>query len=218
LESKTFQQTAQIHTWTSDFGREYTDRNAYTPAELDELCRKNYGISRTEINQRFLEAVPRQARILEVGCNIGNQLLFLREMGFINLHGVEIQSYALEGAKRRLPEVELKQASALEIPHPDRFFDLVFTSGVLIHSAPEDLAKALEEIHRCTRQWIWGFEYFAPETTEVAYRGRKSLLWKTNYAQLYLQQFQDLKLVCEDRFHYLDNENVDTSFLLCRKT
>jgi pseudaminic acid biosynthesis-associated methylase len=217
LAGKTSQETEQIQTWTGDFGREYTDRNAYAPADLDELCRRNYGITRTEINQRFLEAVPRQARILEVGCNMGNQLLLLREMGFINLHGIEIQSYALEGAKQRLAEAELRQASALEIPYPDRFFDLVFTSGVLIHIAPEDLVKALEEIHRCSRQWIWGFEYYAPETTEVAYRGRKSLLWKADYARLYLQRFQDLELVREDRFHYLDNENVDTAFLLSRK-
>jgi pseudaminic acid biosynthesis-associated methylase len=217
LAGETFPETEQVRTWTGEFGREYTDRNAYAPAELDELCRKNYGITRTEINQHFLEGIPRHARILEVGCNMGNQLLLLREMGFVNLHGIEIQGYALQGAKQRFPDAELKQASALAIPYPDRFFDLVFTSGVLIHIAPVDLAKALEEIHRCAGQWIWGFEYFAPKTTEVAYRGHKSLLWKADYAQLYLRQFEDLELVREERFHYLDNENVDTGFLLRRK-
>jgi len=217
LGASTSQSTEQIRTWTGDFGREYTDRNSYSPAELDEFYRQSYGITRTELNGRCLEGIPRDARVLEVGCNMGTQLLVLQQMGFTNLHGIEIQSYALERAKQRLPQAALTQASAFSIPYADRLFDLVFTSGVLIHIAPADLPVALAEIHRCTKQWIWGFEYFAPETAEVPYRGHKSLLWKTDYARLYLEQFQDLELVREERFRYLDNNNVDSGFLLRRK-
>lgn len=210
-------QTGQIRTWTGDFGREYTDRNSFTPAELDELYRRNYGITRREVNQRFLSGVPKQARILEVGCNMGNQLLLLQQMGFTNLHGIEIQSYALDRAKQRLDGAVLTQASAFEIPYADRSFDLIFTSGVLIHIAPGDLPRALGEIHRCANTWIWGFEYYAPEMTEVQYRGQKSLLWKTDYAREYLRQFEDLELVQEERFRYLENDNLDSAFLLRRK-
>jgi pseudaminic acid biosynthesis-associated methylase len=210
-------QTAQIQTWTGDFGREYTDRNTYSPAELDELYQRNYGVSRSALNERFLKEVPRDARVLEVGCNMGTQLLVLQEMGFQNLHGVEIQSYALDRAKARVPGAALTQASAFSIPYEDGFFDLVFTSGVLIHIAPPDLPRALGEIHRCARTWIWGFEYYAPETTEIVYRGHDSLLWKTDFARAYLQQFNDLELLQEERLQYLDNENVDTAFLLRRK-
>lgn len=211
-------QTAQIKTWTGDFGREYTDRNAYTPAELDEFYRRTFGVTRTAINERFLSEIPRSARILEVGCNMGTQLLVLQQMGFHNLHGIEIQSYALDRARERVAHAALTQASAFAIPSEDRFFDLVFTSGVLIHIAPTDLPKALAEIHRCTRTWIWGFEYYSPETTEIVYRGHQSLLWKTDFARAYLQQFEDLELVREERCRYLDNENVDTGFLLRRKS
>ncbi len=208
--------THQLLTWTGDFGREYTDRNTYSPADLDEFYRQNYGITRREINERFLKDVPRNARILEVGCNTGTQLLILQQMGFSDLHGIEIQSYALERAEVRLPRAALSQASAFAIPYTDRYFDLVFTSGVLIHIAPADLPKALAEIHRCARTWVWGIEYYAPETTEVVYRGHKSLLWKTDFARTYRQQFDDLEIVREERFRYLDNENVDTAFLLRR--
>jgi pseudaminic acid biosynthesis-associated methylase len=216
LALKASQETEQVRTWTGGFGREYTDRNAYSPAELDELYRRNYGVTRTEINQRFLDGIPRDARILEVGCNMGNQLLLLQQMGFKQLYGIEIQSYALDRAKERIPDAVLRQASAAAIPFEDRFFDLVFTSGVLIHIAPADLPSALAEIHRCTKQWIWGFEYYAPETTEVTYRGHKSLLWKTDYSRMHLEKFRDLELVREERLRYLGNENVDTAFLLRR--
>jgi pseudaminic acid biosynthesis-associated methylase len=211
------EKTEQIRTWVGDFGREYTDRNGYDPAELDGLYQRNYGVTRTAINQRGLESVPLSASVLEVGCNLGNQLLLLRQMGFSNLHGIEIQSYALERARTRLPGAELSQASAFEIPYPGAHFDLVFTSGVLIHIAPADLPAALGEIHRCAKQWIWGFEYYASETAEVTYRGNRSLLWKTDFVRAYLRQFDDLELVREDRFRYLENDNVDTAFLLRRK-
>jgi pseudaminic acid biosynthesis-associated methylase len=210
-------QTEQIRTWTGDFGKEYTDRNTYTVAELDQFYRQNYGTTRTEINERFLKEIPKEARILEVGCNMGTQLLVLGEMGFSNLFGIEIQSYALDRAKGRIPGAVLTQASAFAIPYPDRYFDLVFTSGVLIHIAPADLPKALSEIHRCARAWIWGFEYYAPDTTEIAYRGHRALLWKADFARAYLQRFGDLELVREERFRYLDSDNVDTAFLLRRE-
>jgi pseudaminic acid biosynthesis-associated methylase len=186
-------------------------------AELDQFYRQTYGTTRTEINERFLKEVPREGRILEVGCNMGTQLLILREMGFSNLYGIEIQSYALDRAKERIPGAVLTQASAFAIPYPDRYFDFVFTSGVLIHIAPTDLPNALSEIHRCASAWIWGFEYYAPTTTEIAYRGHQALLWKTDFARAYLQHFGDLELVREERFRYLDSDNVDTAFLLRRE-
>jgi pseudaminic acid biosynthesis-associated methylase len=214
---KTSNDTEQIRTWVGDFGREYTDRNTQTPAELDEFYRRTFGITRTELNQKFLSEIPRHARILEVGCNIGTQLLVLQQMGFHNLFGIEIQSYALERAKERISDAVLTQASVLAVPYPDRYFDLVFTSGVLIHIAPADLPAAMDEIHRSAKQWIWGFEYYAPKMTEVAYRGHEALLWKTDYARSYLERFHELELVREDRIRYIDNDNVDTAFLLHRK-
>ena len=217
MSTKPVIETDQIRTWTGTFGREYTDRNQYKPAQLDLFYEAMYGVTRTELNTRFLQDVPRDARILEVGCNIGNQLLLLHHMGFANLHAIEIQDYALAHARQRVPSATLSQGSALAIPYNDGEFDLVFTSGVLIHIAPNDLRLALAEIHRCAKTWIWGLEYFAPTMTEVNYRGHDNLLWKTDYARAYLQQFSDLELTREERLRYLENENVDTMFLLRRK-
>ena len=210
-------QTDQIRRWSGDFGREYTDRNDHTPQQLDQFYLKTYAVTRRELNQRFLKGVPRDARILEVGCNMGTQLVLLKEMGFSRLSGIEIQGYALERAKERLGEAQLVKASALSIPFPDRHFDLVFTSGVLIHVAPAELPIALAEIHRCTKKWIWGMEYYTPQMTGINYRGHHDLLWKADYARLYRETFDDLELVNEARMRYLENQNIDVMFLLCRK-
>ena len=211
------QDTDQIRTWTGNFGQEYTDRNDYSPTTLDEAYQQIYGVTRRALNQEFLQGVPKDARILEVGCNMGTQLLSLREMGFTNLYGIEIQSYALERAKARLGDANLDLASAFAIPYPDQHFDLVFTSGVLIHIAPSDLPAAMDEIYRCTKQWIWGLEYYAPEMTEINYRGHRNLLWKTDYARAYLERFKDLDLTRERRLPYLESKNLDSMFLLRRR-
>ena len=210
-------ETPQKKSWAGDFGREYTDRNTLSGAQLDSLYQTNYGITRRQLNETLLSNIPRNARILEVGCNSGNQLLLLREMGFTNLWGAEVQSYALELAKARLPDAQLSQASALDLLYEDADFDLVFTSGVLIHISPADLERALDEIHRCAKTWIWGMEYYAPEVTQVNYRGHDALLWKMDYVKRYLDRFDDLELVREQRLPYLNSSNTDTMYLLKRK-
>ena len=209
--------TGQLQHWRGDFGRAYTDRNSLTPTALDALYRKNFGVARSELNRRFLADIPRESRILEVGCNEGNQLCALREMGFAQLYGIEVQEYALRRARNRSEFARLALATAFEIPFPDGFFDVVFTSGVLIHIAPPDLPKALHEIHRCAGGFIWGLEYYSPQPMEVTYRGHQSLLWKADYASVYLNLFDDLDPVVVEQIPYLEDANVDCMFLLSRK-
>jgi pseudaminic acid biosynthesis-associated methylase len=206
--------TKQMEEWSGDFGKEYTDRNIFSLEELDTLYKSKYGVTRTELNQRFLEGMDRSTRILEVGSNVGTQLLCLQSMGFVNLYGIELQSYAVELSKAETKRINIIEGSAFDIPYKDAYFDLVFTSGVLIHINPSDIVRVLREIFRCTREYIWGFEYYADEHTEITYRGHKELLWKANYAKLYLEQFEDLKIVKEERLKYLDSDNIDTMFLL----
>jgi pseudaminic acid biosynthesis-associated methylase len=209
--------TLQIETWVGEFGRTYTDRNALNVDALDALYVKNYGVSRTALNEEFLTGVANDARILEVGCNMGNQLLLLEQMGFTNLYGIEIQAYALQKARARLKKTFLLQATAFDIPYPDDYFDLVFTAGVLIHIAPNDLPVAVKEIYRCTRSFIWGFEYHAPQPTEVNYRGHDQLLWKMDYPNFYMDQLPGLDLVHSRILPYLQGDNRDCMFLLRKK-
>ncbi len=205
-------ETPQTAVWSGEFGREYTDRNTFEIDALDSLYRNNYGITRTQINQDFLGGIAHDASFLEVGCNTGNQLLLLQRMGYTNLSGVELQPYALEIARTRTRNISMAQGSALALPYDDASFDVVFTSGVLIHIAPEDIPRAVSEIHRVSKRFIWGLEYYAPNVTEVNYRQHDGLLWKMNYAQRYLDQFDDLELVREKHIPYLEGDNIDTVF------
>ena len=206
--------TRQMQEWAGQFGKEYTDRNALSLEETELLYKRNYGITHTEMNSKFIGDLDRDMRVLEVGSNIGNQLLCLQEAGFKNLYGIELQSYAVELSKSRTKGINIIEGSAFDIPFKDGFFDLVFTSGVLIHISPEDITTVLDEIYRCTKQYIWCFEYYSDEYTQINYRGHADLLWKTNFSKLFLKRFKNLILVKEELFKYLTNDNIDAMFLL----
>jgi len=206
--------TQQIQKWSGKFGKEYTDRNALTFDEWEEVFKKNYGITRTEMNMEFIGNLDRSIRILEVGSNVGNQLVCLKKMGFQSLYGIELQQYAIELSKLRTSNIYVTQGSAFEIPYKDGFFDLVFTSGVLIHISPTDIIDAIKEIYRCSKRYIWGFEYFSDKYSEIPYRGNNQLMWKGDFKQKYIEEFPELSLGKEKKYKYLYNENIDSMFLL----
>lgn len=206
--------TFQEKQWAGKFGRSYISRNPSSTKEMDKLYIQRYGVSRTKLDKDFLGKLNRSIKILEVGCNIGVQLLFLQRMGFQNLYGIEINGDALERAQATTKNLNLIQSSALDLPFKDNYFDLVFTSGVLIHIAPFDLKKVMKEIYRSTKKYIWGFECYFDDHIEILYRGNKNLHWKGNFAKMYLDYFKDLRLIKKRKLKYLDNENIDTTFLL----
>lgn len=208
--------TDQMKIWSGEFGKEYTDRNVLTLAKLEESYLKKYGITRSEMNNKFLRGL-KISNILEVGSNVGLQLLALQQMGYKNLYGIEVQSYAVEEAKKLTSGINIIQGSAFDIPYKDNYFDLVFTSGVLIHISPDEIGFVMDEIHRCANRYIWGFEYYSDVLTKVDYRGNKNLLWKTDFAKLYLERFPDLVRVKEEKVKYLYDDNVDSMFLLEKK-
>lgn len=66
-------------------------------------------------------------------------------------------------------------------------------------------------------RYIWGFEYYANEYTEIIYRGQRNLLWKANFPKIYTDNFPELKIVNTKFLKYLDNDNIDVMFLLKKK-
>ena len=212
------QKTFQEENWSSGHGNDYNLRNPASIGETNGLYLKIYGLTRSQINKEFLDGLPRDIKILEVGANVGVQLAFLQEMGFKELFGVDINREAIEMSKKNFAKLDIIESSALNLPFKDNFFDLVFTSGVLIHISPADIKQAMKEIFRCSKKYIWGFEYFAEDYTEIEYRGQKNMLWKANFSKLYLELFPNLRLTKEKKVKYLESENVDAMFLLEKKT
>jgi len=208
----------QMETWSGAFGKDYTERNRFSDyEEYNQFYIDRFGSGRAELNARHLADLPKQSRFLEVGCNIGNQLFGLQHDGFSQLYGVELQLDAVVAAHTERPELNVVQGSAFDIPFKDGFFDIVFTNNVLIHISPDDLGKVMDEMVRTSGQYIWGFEYFAPEIVEVPYRGNTDLLWKADYGQLFLDRFPELELVDWQQYDYQDGSGLTDKMYLLKK-
>lgn len=169
--------------WAGSFGDEYVERNAEA----------NHG--RQPFWRETIDRL-RPASALEVGCNVGGNLRWVAELlGPGNVTGVDVNEKALGAARATLPGADLRLASALELPFEDGSFDLVFTTGVLIHQSPEDLPAVMAEIVRCSRRHVLCGEYFGEQETEVPYRGERGALFRRDYGALYAWAHPELRLV-----------------------
>jgi pseudaminic acid biosynthesis-associated methylase len=209
--------TQQMEFWLGEFGKQYTDRNTLNPSQLNQLYFDSLGITRDQMNSEMLGSLPKDIRILEIGSNIGQQLEGLRRLNFSRLFGIELQWYAVEYLKNHTKDMTVLQGSGLEIPFKTSSFGLVFTSGVLIHIAPENIPIFMGEIYRVTSQYIWGFEYYAEKYTDINYRGNIDVLWKADFASIFLSQYPDLTLVQKKLYPYTSQRglgNIDCMYLL----
>ena len=106
-------QTPQEEIWKTTFGEEYNHRNNFDNKELDDVYISDIGISRTAMNEKFIGDLDRSAKILEVGCNIGLQMVNLQEMGFRNLYGIELQPHAVRACKAKNKRYEYHSGNSL---------------------------------------------------------------------------------------------------------
>lgn len=171
--------------WSGDFGDAYVDRN------------RAAGEKRGEFWDEILATVkPR--RVLEVGCNVGGNLgPIARRMEPHAVYGVDVNRKALAELRHGLPGVNAVWSPARELPFRDRFFDLTFTVGVLIHQPEATLTRVMTEIVRCSGKFVLSCEYYAETTTVVPYRGESDALFKRDYAALYRELFPELRLADE---------------------
>jgi pseudaminic acid biosynthesis-associated methylase len=168
--------------WSGEFGDAYVGRNAPT---MDV---------RGPFWARILDQYPSR-RVLEVGCANGANLHQMAKLlPAQNLWGADINLQALEGMRATVPGVNGAYAVARELPFRDRYFDLVFTVGLLIHQPDSTLPVVMSEIVRCSNRWIMCGEYQADETTDVNYHGMSGVLTKRDYGRLYQDLFPDLEL------------------------
>ena len=170
--------------WESTFGDEYVDRNT--------------SFEHREDFWRERMAATRSRRVLEVGSNVGGNLEWIvGSTPARHVYGVDVNEKALAILATRVPGVNAVWSPARELPFRDRWFDLVFTMGVLIHQPEATLPLVMAEMVRCSRRWVLCGEYHAEDTVEVPYRGQEGVLFKRNYPRLFLELFPELTLRSE---------------------
>jgi pseudaminic acid biosynthesis-associated methylase len=198
--------------WKNDFGHDYVKRN-FTIDDVNEEYKKETGITVEEIFKFFFNGIDKSSKILELGCNVGLNLDTLKKIGFQNLTGLEINPQTTEIAKKRNPDINFINSSIEDFFEHNKF-DLVFTSGVLIHINPDSINKIITKIVGLSTKYIFGFEYFSEILTTIPYRGNDNVCWKQNFPLSYKKLFPNIKTIKEEKFFYKNNELCDIAYLL----
>jgi len=194
--------------WAGEFGNEYITRN----------CNAQILASKTASFAEILKHTKDIKTVCEFGANIGLNLTALNRVKPNLIHtGIEINVEAC----KRLAKVEgLKKALNGSITDFDYDeigkHDLTFTSGVLIHIAPEKLEEVYDRLFVCSNRYVLIREYFNPSPVEIEYRGHKGKLFKRDFAGDLIEIY-GMKLLAYS-FHYSRDYNFpmdnSTWFLL----
>lgn len=123
-------------------------------------------------------------RILDVGAGKGFLLHdFLQALPGLEVHGLDISSYAIEHAMESVKD-KIVEGTAAKLPFPDKHFDLVISITTLHNLYIYDLFSSLKEIERVGR----GAKYICVE----AYRNEREKM-NLMYWQLTCRAFHTPK-------------------------
>lgn len=105
-----------------------------------------------EKRTRFvLSACPPPGRVIDVGCGTGALATRLAGNGY-EVAGLDPSQGMLEVMRKRTPEVEAVQGSAIEMPFGDAEFDLSLCVATMHHIAePDAVRRALVEMVRVVK-------------------------------------------------------------------
>jgi spore coat polysaccharide biosynthesis protein SpsF len=177
---------SQEEFWANEFGDNYIDRNS----------NKEYLASNIVFFSKiFSQQQIKIKSILELGCNIGMNLLALKEIfPNLNVNGIDINEKAIEQLQKFQKNFNLKCTSINNFKTEEKF-DLVLSKGVLIHLNPNDLNETYEKIYNLSKKYILICEYYNPTPCSIPYRGHNDRLFKRDFAGEILNKYPDLKLV-----------------------
>jgi len=96
----------------------------------------------------FSDLVPKHARCLDAGCNIGRWAQLFTNSGWLYM-GVDASKEAIDIASKNLPNYRFAVSKLEDLDKwvIGEFFDLVFTNSVLQHIHNENKEKILKNFH-----------------------------------------------------------------------
>ena len=187
--------TAQEDFWAGDFGDAYTDRN-------DGV---NVLASKLELFAKILAHTRGIDSVLEIGSNRGLNLRALKAiLPKLKMEAIEINEKAASECMS-IPDVTVFNGSAFEYNYSGKLFDLSFTSGILIHTAPKRLGDMYRLLYETSRKYILVSEYYNPSPITINYRGYENKLFKRDFCGEMMEHYSALELIDYGFIYHRDN-------------
>ena len=95
----------------------------------------------------FVETLPKNALVLDVGCAGGRDSKRFIERGF-KVVGIDLVDEFLEYAKKDVLEATFYKMNLLKLEFPQNCFDAIWACAVLLHIEKKDIPKALAEFYK----------------------------------------------------------------------
>jgi pseudaminic acid biosynthesis-associated methylase len=126
---------------------------------------------------------------LDCGSNIGRNIAFLKKI--LPMATANIVELAEAPYDKCLKDFQIEKSFLGPIKDA-KFsiqFDLVFTSGVLIHVNPDDLLQSMSRMFAMSSRYVLIGEYFNRTPVMINYRGEDDRLYKRDFGKLFLENF-----------------------------
>jgi SAM-dependent methyltransferase len=107
---------------------------------LEESCKQDDGV------QLSLEYMTnKEMKVLEAGCGSGRAVKYFSDLGYKNVHGIELNKETVQTVNKIYPQLDVIQGNILSMPYDDNSFDLVVSYGVVEHF-PKGLEAPLHSL------------------------------------------------------------------------
>ena len=187
--------------WHHEYATEYIKRNS--EFDLDS------GIKAWATMLKNLEPIE---SLLECGCNIGRNINFLNHLlPTVKKSIIELSPEPYKIVTSRYKFEHTSNTSILDADLPKESFDLVYTTGVLIHIHPDNLLENMKKIYSLSKRYILFGEIFSRVPGYVEYKGSKDLLFKRDFGRYFLEHFPDVRVLDYGFLwgHYYDPAGFD---------
>lgn len=149
ITSRAEEKTPEDRKIAREFGKDFFDGE------------RKHGYGGFTYNSRFWHSViptfqkfynlSADSKILDVGAAKGFMLYdFTKIIPGVQVEGIDVSAYAIENSIDSIKPF-LKVANATDLPYEDNSFDLVISINTIHNLKQQDLAKALKEIQRVSK-------------------------------------------------------------------
>ena len=105
----------------------------------------------SEYIEEFLALLPKNAKILDVGCGVGVDAGFMASKGF-EIIGVDLSKEMLNIARQKFPQIDFKQQDIRELDFPPNSFDGILASCSLIHIPKKDVPSLIKKFKKILKK------------------------------------------------------------------
>jgi ubiquinone/menaquinone biosynthesis C-methylase UbiE len=100
-----------------------------------------------ELAECFVEYLPKNAHILDVGCGPGHYSMYFFSKGYA-VEGVDFSESMIDIATRRYPNIVFSRQDMYRLKYEDATFDALWICSSFVHIPKIDVQKVLKELKR----------------------------------------------------------------------